>query len=333
MNTQAWMVRAGEGAYLIEHFAKGYVAVGWHELGRWQATSMAELRDALAKVYPEQKSGAWQNAASVLWRFAHTLKVGDTVVTFDRQRREYLLGEIASDYRYEPETVPEHPHLRSVKWTGRASRDLLKVDSRNSLGSTLTLFAVSDETLQDLRSAAAGPSPAVEAPGGLADKKEELALSNRDAEEQARELIEDRILQLDPYDMQELVAAVLRAMGYRTRVSPPGSDRGVDVLASPDGLGLLEPRIKAEVKHRPKTAMSSHEVRGFASTLRPGERGLYVSTGGFTKDARYEAERAQRPLTLIDLADLADLVTDYYEQFDATGRTLLPLKKIYRPAE
>lgn len=146
-------------------------------------------------------------------------------------------------------------------------------------------------------------------------------------------MIEDRIVRLGAYDMQELVAAILRAMGYRTRVSPPGPDRGVDVTASPDGLGLQEPRIKVEVKHRPGSAMGSVEIRSFLGSLRSGDRALYVSTGGFTKEARYEAERANHPITLIDLAELARLVTDNYEAFDTTGRALLPLRKIYRPAD
>ncbi|WP_410493863.1 hypothetical protein [Endozoicomonas sp. 8E] len=39
-------------------------------------------------------------------------------------------------------------------------------------------------------------------------------------------------------------------MGYKTRVSSKGPDRGVDVTAPPDDLGLTQPRIKAEVEHR-----------------------------------------------------------------------------------
>lgn len=63
--------------------------------------------------------------------------------------------------------------------------------------------------------------------------------------------------------MEQLVAAILRAMGYKARVTPKGPDRGVDVIASPDGLGLEEPRIKAEVKHRPKTPIGSQLIRSF----------------------------------------------------------------------
>lgn len=69
-------------------------------------------------------------------------------------------------------------------------------------------------------------------------------------------------------------------------VSPQGTDRGVDVLASPDGFGLQEPHIKVEVKYRPNSCMGSPEVSSFLGSLRAGDKGLYLSTGGFTKEAK-----------------------------------------------
>jgi restriction system protein len=326
------MVRAGEGGHLVAEFAKGVVTVGWSETGELTDKAQRDLRLRLASVYPESKAGAVQNIASVLWRFSHEVRIGDTVITYDPNKREYLVGQITSDYQYDAKRAPHHVHLRAVKWLQRVARDVLNVSTRNSLGSTLTLFAVPDEAVVDLLAAGERKAPS-EPTGGLEERKDQLQQSNRDVEEQSRELIEDRILALDPYEMQDLIAAVLRAMGYRTRVSPPGSDRGVDVLASPDGLGLQEPRIKVEVKHRPNTAIGSPEIRSFVAGLRAGDKGLYLSTGGFSKEAKYEAERATHPTTLIDLAELAVLVTENYEQFDPTGRALIPLKRIYRPLE
>lgn len=46
------------------------------------------------------------------------------------------------------------------------------------------------------------------------------------------ERIKDRVSELDWDDMQQLVAGILRAMGYKTQVSPAGSDRGKDIVAS-----------------------------------------------------------------------------------------------------
>ncbi|WP_260578865.1 restriction endonuclease [Vreelandella populi] len=34
---------------------------------------------------------------------------------------------------------------------------------------------------------------------------------------------------------------------------------------------------------------------------------MFLSTGGFTREARYEAERAPNPIALVDLDDLAHL--------------------------
>ncbi len=85
-------------------------------------------------------------------------------------------------------------------------------------------------------------------------------------------------------------------MAYKTRISPPGSDRGKDVEASSDGLGLKDPHIIVEVKHTEGTMCSQH--LSFIAALRPRHKGLYVSSGGFTKEARYEADRANNRVSL-----------------------------------
>jgi restriction system protein len=77
--------------------------------------------------------------------------------------------------------------------------------------------------------------------------------------------------------------------------------------------------------------MGTSEIRSFLSVFREGDSGLYVSTGGFSKDARLEADRAQYSLTLVDLDDLARLVIEHYDRFDSEGRLLLNLVRIYWP--
>jgi restriction system protein len=57
-----------------------------------------------------------------------------------------------------------------------------------------------------------------------------------------------------------------------------------------------------------------------------------VSTGGFTTEAKYEAERSSVPLTLVDSDDLVELLVQYYETTDSETRTLVPLRKTYWPA-
>jgi restriction system protein len=228
----------------------------------------------------------------------------------------------------EGKQIGGHSHTRTVNWLGSISRDVLPISTRNSLGSTLTLFSLSDSVLSDILAALHGKPVTQTEP----EAEEDFSETKDQVVSQAHELIKDKILALQPEEMEELAAAILRAMGYKTKVSPRGPDRGVDVIASPDGLGLTQPRIKVEVKHR-SGSMGSQAIRSFVGVLRSGDTGLYVSTGGFSKEARYEAERATFPVTLIDTDDLADLIVAHYDNFDLEGRALLPLIRVYWPAE
>lgn len=325
-----WLVRSS-GGDLIEDFKKGYVALGFGATGDLSEAIDAEtVRELYERANPDEKPGAVHNAVAMLRKFRSVMQVNDNVVTYDPIARLYLLGTITSDYMYKPGAVADYAHVRKVRWFGEVPRDALRVASRNSLGSTLTLFAVSDEVWEELLAASKNP---VTPDTPLVEERAELEETKNETKERAHELIKDKILRLGDDELEELAAAILRAMGFKTRVSAKGPDRGVDVFASPDGLGLQEPRIKVEVKHRQKTTIGSNEVRSFLGGLRPGDRGLYVSTGGFTKEAKYEAERSNTPATLVDLDELARLVVTHYDNFDLEGRALIALVKVYWPAE
>lgn len=198
------------------------------------------------------------------------------------------------------------------------------------------MFKVNADAAKDLVANAAPigtiPAPSKPAKGKDLEKAiQDLGMISAETFEKANEFIEDQIDGLDWQQMQELVAGLLRAMGYRTTVAEAGPDRGVDVFASPDGLGLEEPRIFVEVKHRAKQ-IDAKEVRAFLGARKKGDRCLYVSTGGFSKDAHYEADRADVALTLITLPKLRQLVVDFYDKLDAETRALVPLRRLFWPA-
>ena len=326
---KAWMVRS-EGGEVADDFARGFVALGWKQLGDLSRKSKREtIRELYDLAYPEHKPGKASGAVAMLDKFRSVIRSGDKVVTYDPRNREYLVGTVCSDYLFDPEQIPDYPHLRKVEWEGRVSRDRLPVSSRNSLGSTLTVFSLNDEVWASI-AAELGSSRPPQLPG-TDEEEDELEESREVTESTAHELIKDQVVALDDAQLEQLSAALLRAMGYRTRVTPKGADRGVDVLASPDGLGFQEPRIKVEVKHRQKSQMSAPDLRSFIGGLRDGDCGLYVSTGGFTKEARYEAERSKIPITLLDLDDLVRTIVAHYEAFDINGRALLPLVRLYWP--
>lgn len=150
------------------------------------------------------------------------------------------------------------------------------------------------------------------------------------AEERAWSEVEKYLREMPPYDFQDLVADLLRAIGYYVSwVAPPGRDGGVDIFAYTDPLGTKPPRIKVQVK-RTGARLGSEILRAFMELLGEGDVGLYVSTGGFTKDAEeYARAHQNRKITLIDLERLIDLWIKFYEKLEGTARQRLPLTPIY----
>ena len=326
-----WMVR-GEGGSLYDAFReRGVVAVGWHQLAA-HAKPGVERKQLIAlyqSAEPQAKQGTVVSGASQVWRFVNDIQDGDWVITYSAANRLYSIGKVAGPAEHHPEWAEKGmPLARMVQWqTHELPRDSLGTSSKNSLGSTLTLFEVPSSAATEVLAALKGkPAPAVE------DEAEEvIADPLADIESQALERIKDRVNELEWDDMQQLVAGILRAMGYKTQVSPPGSDRGKDIVASPDGFGFEHPRIVVEVKHR-KGQMGSQEIRSFLGGRHKDDRGLYVSTGGFSKDAQYEADRASIPLTMWTLDHVVRALIEHYDATDAETKRIVPLKRLYWPA-
>ena len=158
----------------------------------------------------------------------------------------------------------------------------------------------------------------------------QAAAALEEAEEAAWSEIESYLQGMSPYDFQELVAGLLRGMGYYVDwVSPPGPDKGIDIVAHGDPLGVKGPRIKAQVKRRAdKIAVDG--IRGFMALLGESDVGLFVCTGGFTREAEDEARRQERRrIMLLDLKRLFDLWTEHYDRVPEAQRRLLPLRAVY----
>lgn len=157
-----------------------------------------------------------------------------------------------------------------------------------------------------------------------------VSITFEEAEEQAWTEIEKFLRLMNPYDFQDLVADLLRAMSYHVSwVSPPGKDGGIDILAWPDALGTRLPRIKVQVK-RQQQSVNVDGLRSFMALLGDDDVGLFVCTGGFTKDAESEARtQEKRRVKLISLNSLFDLWVQHYDKLSDQARRRLPLRPIH----
>ncbi|AMV10624.1 restriction endonuclease [Geobacillus thermoleovorans] len=322
-----WMIRAGDRNELIPLWLeKGIASIGWARLGNPRHfSSKQQLQQKADEVFNEAKPKSRNSWVNQVWRFSHEIKKGDRVITYSKERREYIVGTVTEEHVYDPGIGhPNYPNIIRVNWeNARISRDSLPQAAKNSLGSTLTVFRV-DEWGDEIERQLSNPSLA-SVDKTIEPEEDEIV---EDLVGKALMMIQDKVDKLDPWQMQDLVAGLLRAMGYNVQVSPKGPDGGVDVLAYKDAFGFEKPIIKVQVKHR-KSAASAPEIQQLLGANPIDANCLFVSTGGFTSHA--EAVAKHNSVKLIDLEELVNLIVHWYENMPNDARALLPLQKMYVP--
>lgn len=322
-----WGIHAGRLGEADNLFLKKKViAIGWHELG--DISSSGRDRDALknmiAGTYPKAKPGAIPVHAGQLYRFITEMQPGDLVVYPSKIDRHIHIGKIAGAYRYDPSLNPEYPNLRDVEWLGEYPRTRFSQGALYEIGSALTLFQVKNYA-DEFLAALAGETPT------SADSDEETAaIVAAEIEATTRDYVLKRLArEAKGYPLEHFVAHLLEAMGYKTRVTPVGTDAGVDIIAHKDDLGFEPPIIKVQVKST-EGSVGDPIVSALYGKVDNEEFGLLVTLGTFTNQAKNFA-RNKSNLRLIDGGELVDLIFEYYEHFDSKYKGLLPLKQVYVP--
>lgn len=163
------------------------------------------------------------------------------------------------------------------------------------------------------------------------DNESTTALIFETAEERAQVEIREHICKLGPYEMQDLVAALLRGMGYVTPfIAPKGPDGGTDILALPDPLGAKTPHVRVQVKHRMQQKAGNTEIASLQGNINPvREIGLFVSTSGFSPQAKQQVRAGQAHIELVDLDRFIELWIAHYPNLSEEDRAALRLRPVY----
>ena len=225
-------------------FLKGNViAIGWHEMGDLSLidANRDAFKDKYIQAYPDAKKGSIATAAGMLYRFCYEVQVGDYVVFPSKSNREVNIGTVEGDYVYDPSQM-EYVQTRKVKWLKHLPRMSFSQGALYEIGSAMSFFMVknyADEFMAALDKGFKKSSAA-------ADEDETVGATADDIIESTKDFIlKELSRQLKGYDLEQFVADLLRAMGYRTTVSPQGGDSGIDITAYKDEL---PPRILVQVK-------------------------------------------------------------------------------------
>jgi len=323
-----WGIHAGKTGDAESLFEKqSVIAIGWDEMKDLSPLKTREdFKKKYAEIYHNVKPGAIPVNAGQLYRFVREMKIGDMVIFPLKRSPEIWLGRVKSEYKYDPGVEEGYPNLRSVEWLKKFPRTMFSQGALYEIGSAMSLFQVKNyaDEFEAALEGRAVVAPTVE--------EEDEAISNvaEDIERQSRDFVLKQIHQkLKGHGLAEFVEHLLNLMGYKTKLSKPGPDRGIDIMAHRDDLGVTPLAIIAQVKSG-EGEVNEATVSELSGKVTERDVGLFVSAGGFNKRAR-DFAFGKRNLRLIEGNDLVNLVYEYYPHLDAKYKGLIPLRRVYIP--
>lgn len=298
------------------------IAIGWKEFG--DLSTLKATREAFKahykKSYPDAKKGSIATSAGMLFRFIHEVKIGDYVVFPSKFDRKINIGVIEGDYEY-VSSSDEYVQRRKVKWLKHLPRTAFSQGALYEVGSALSFFVVknyANEFLNAINKSFVKNS--LEEDETVAATAEEIIESTKDF------ILKELSKNLKGYDLEDFIADLLQAMGYRTIVSAHGGDSGIDIVAYKDEL---PPRIMVQVKSQ-DSDIKEATIQSLKGAMREGDYGLFVTLSDYTKNAQKYLENT--PIIRgINGTELVELILKYYDKLSEKYRKMIPLKMVYIP--
>ena len=300
------------------------IAIGWRQMGDLSKIppSREDFKTKYFETFPDAKKGSVPTSSGMLYRFCYEVQIGDYVVYPSKSDRMINIGEVTGDYVYDPEQ-PEYVQVRSVKWLRHFPRMAFSQGALYEIGSAMSFFTVknyADEFLSALDKGFKNKSAVDDEDETVGATADEIIESTKDF------ILKELSRNLKGYDLEEFVANLLRAMGYRTIVSPHGGDSGIDITAYKDEL---PPRILVQVKSQ-DSDIKETTIQSLKGAMREGDYGLFVTLSNYTKNAQKYLDST--PIIRgINGSELVDLVLKYYDLLDEKYRKMIPLKLVYIP--
>ena len=300
------------------------IAIGWKEIGdlRDIPANRDDFKEKYVQVFPDAKKGSIPTSVGMLYRFCHEVQIGDFVVYPSKSDRMINIGEVTGNYVYAAD-AHEYVQQRDVKCLKPIPRTYFSQGALYEIGSAMTFFAVknyADEFLAALDKGFKKSSAASDEDDTVGATAEDIIESTKDF------ILKELSRNLKGYALEEFVADLLRAMGYRTTVSAHGGDSGIDITAYKDEL---PPRILVQVKSQ-DSVIKETTIESLKGAMREGDYGLFVTLSNYTKNAQKYLEST--PIIRgINGTELVDLILKYYEDLDDKYQKMIPLKMVYIP--
>jgi restriction system protein len=296
------------------------------------SSSHSHCGSVYRETHPNDSPTLIGNQVGQVWAFRHEIQDGDLAVLPLKSQAAIAIGKVNGPYSYRTDVGEGVRHTRPVKWLRTdLPRTTFDQDLLHSIGSMLTVCQIKRHNAEErIRAVVGGKSD----PGGPKIENGEPDGGDShdlDIEQAARDQLLEYVRQkFAGHRLADLVDAVLQAEGYLTRVSPPGPDGGVDILAGSGPLGFGDPRMCVQVKSSdsPADVNVLRDLQGILQNFR-ADQGLLVAWGGFKSSVLQEARQSFFQIRLWDSGDLLKAIFKNYDKFPDQLQAELPLKRIW----
>tara|TARA_Y100000589_G_scaffold224344_1_gene211927 strand:+ start:754 stop:1821 length:1068 start_codon:yes stop_codon:yes gene_type:complete len=301
-----------------------------------------EIKELLRAENPDDSESRIGNFSGQLHTFANRMTEGDIVVLPKKQSSQIALGRVTGPYAYQ--NINGHMrHTRPVQWINTdIPRTAFEQDLLYSFGAFMTVCRVKRNhaalRIEAVLETGRDPGGSAGVPVAGIDQVTQDELMDQDAESTSIDLgqiAHDQIVahiqsKFSGHKLSDLVNAVLVADGWSTKVSPPGPDEGVDILAGRGPLGLDDPRLCVQVKSQP-TAADVNVYRSLQGSMQTynANQGLLVCWGGYTGPVLKEARQGHFAVRLWESSNLVEAIYRTYDKLPAEIQADLPLKQTW----
>lgn len=331
-----WLVRLGRFGETEEHaLEKGELVTGWSIPDISKAETREEIYKVLDETIDDQKPGTLKNWAVQLNQFLHSISEGDLAVIPLKTTGEVAIGKFKGGYVHTKDGSPS----RKVEWLRTdLPRSQIKQDLLYSMGATQTICEISrnEAAMRFAHLAEKGTDPGpnnkaiVPKTKGTSDDSGDYE-GTTDLEAIARDQIVKHIsANFAGHAFTRLIAAILEAEGYRTRVSPPGSDKGVDIVAGKGALGFDEPRLVVQVKSG-DIVVDQPTLQGLLGSIGDtnSDHALLVSWSGFKSSVRQRTNDLYFRVRFWGRDEILDALFSVYDRLPESIRADLPLQRMW----
>ena len=312
----------------IDHEEKlinaGIISMSWKELKDLSKTS-PKTREGFGsyynKIYPGNTRNSIAQCVGQLYRFVYEVKIGDYIIFPTKYNRMVNIGQVTGEYYYD-EKENHYVNKRKVRWIKTLPRTAFSQGALYEIGSFLTLFKIKNYTSEFL-----SVLDIKKIDISKVEEDDSVAITSDAIIENTKDYILKSLSKnYKGYDLENVVEDLLKAMGYKTKVSQRGGDRGKDIIAYKDEL---PPRIIVQVKSQ-DSDIAETTVQSLKGAMREGDYGLFVTLSDYTKNAKKYLE-SMPIIKSINGSELAELILKYYDDMSESFKDKIKLKKVFIP--